>query len=191
VPHCLGITAETLGYWTLDAIENGKVADSGPQNVSGDVTGATVVTGKIGNALDFNGSAYVTLDSVKFQPADAVSLVAWAKPSAFAGGMRTRSPSPPPIWTTMAGRTSWSPIQNSTLYRAAQQLLSVEDGRGDRTPSVLNKRFEEVGRAIGPSQRFTQRGLRQTFNDLARAAQVEARRQAVGSKLGCTKEKTG
>lgn len=87
VPHCLGVPAETLGYWTLDAIANGIVADSGPQNVSGDVTGATVVTGKIGNALDFNGSAYVTLDSVKLQPADAVSLVAWAKPSAFAGGV--------------------------------------------------------------------------------------------------------
>ena len=87
VPHCLGIPAETLGYWTLDAIANGKVADSGPQNVSGDVTGATVVAGKIGNALDFDGSAYVTLDNVKLQPADAVSLVAWAKPSAFAGGV--------------------------------------------------------------------------------------------------------
>jgi hypothetical protein len=31
----------------------------------------------------------------------------------------------------------------------------------------------EVGRAIGLSKRFTQRGLRRTFNDLARAAQVE------------------
>src|SRR5215207_1950320 len=31
----------------------------------------------------------------------------------------------------------------------------------------------EVGRAIGLNKRFTQRGLRRTFNDLARAAQVE------------------
>jgi hypothetical protein len=30
-----------------------------------------------------------------------------------------------------------------------------------------------VGRAIGLSKRFTQRGLRRTFNDLARVAQVE------------------
>lgn len=42
-----------------------------------------------------------------------------------------------------------------------------------RSPSVLNKPFEEVGRAIGLSKRFTLRGLRRTFNDLARAAQVE------------------
>jgi hypothetical protein len=33
--------------------------------------------------------------------------------------------------------------------------------------------FEEVSRAIGLRQRFTQRGLRRTFNDLAREAQVE------------------
>ena len=38
---------------------------------------------------------------------------------------------------------------------------------------MLNKPFEEVGRAIGLNKRFTQRGLRRTFNDLARAAQVE------------------
>ena len=44
---------------------------------------------------------------------------------------------------------------------------------GYRSPSVLNKPFEEVSRAIGLSKRFTQRGLRRTFNDLARAAQVE------------------
>jgi integrase len=42
-----------------------------------------------------------------------------------------------------------------------------------RAPSVLNKPFTEVAAAIGLRKRFTQRGLRRTFNDLARAARVE------------------
>lgn len=54
------------------------------------------------------------------------------------------------------------------------ELLFTADTGGYRSPSVLNKPFEEVGRAIGLRQRFTQRGLQRTFNDndLARAAQV-------------------
>jgi hypothetical protein len=38
---------------------------------------------------------------------------------------------------------------------------------GYRSPSALNKSFEEVSRAIGLRKRFTQRGVRRTFNDLA------------------------
>jgi integrase len=45
---------------------------------------------------------------------------------------------------------------------------------GFRSPSVLNKPFEEVAEAIELKKHFTQRGLRRTFNDLARAARVEA-----------------
>jgi integrase len=44
---------------------------------------------------------------------------------------------------------------------------------GFRSPSVLNKPFAEVAEAIGLGKRFTQRGLRRTFNDLARAAAIE------------------
>jgi hypothetical protein len=39
---------------------------------------------------------------------------------------------------------------------------------------VLNKPFTDVCEAMGLGRHFTQRGLRRTFNDLARAAEVES-----------------
>jgi len=39
---------------------------------------------------------------------------------------------------------------------------------------VLNKPFAAVSGAIGLGYAFTQRGMRRTFNDLMRAAEVEA-----------------
>ena len=39
---------------------------------------------------------------------------------------------------------------------------------------VINKRFAAVSEAIEPGHSFTQSGVRRTFNDLMRAAQVEA-----------------
>src|SRR5262249_60801632 len=41
-----------------------------------------------------------------------------------------------------------------------------------RTPKVLNQPMEEVARELGITKHITQRALRRTFNDLARAAQV-------------------
>jgi hypothetical protein len=38
----------------------------------------------------------------------------------------------------------------------------------------LKKAFAEVGRLIGLKKKFTPRGMRRTFNDLARAAKVES-----------------
>ena len=43
-----------------------------------------------------------------------------------------------------------------------------------RSPSVLNKPFADVVDAMELGKEFTQRGLRRTFNDLARAARVDA-----------------
>ena len=43
-----------------------------------------------------------------------------------------------------------------------------------RSPSVLNKPFADVCEAMGLGRHFSQRGLRRTFNDLARAAEVES-----------------
>ena len=54
------------------------------------------------------------------------------------------------------------------------ELLFPSVSGGFRSPSVLNKPFAEVAVAIGLGRQLTQRGLRRTFNDLARAAQVEA-----------------
>lgn len=39
---------------------------------------------------------------------------------------------------------------------------------------MLNKPFAAVSDAIGLGYHFTQRGMRRTFNDLMRAAEVEA-----------------
>lgn len=44
---------------------------------------------------------------------------------------------------------------------------------GFRAPTVLNKPFAEVSDAMGLGYRFTQKGMRRTFNDLARAAEVQ------------------
>ena len=41
-----------------------------------------------------------------------------------------------------------------------------------RSPSVLNKPLDEVAREMGLTKKITQRALRRTFQDLARAAQV-------------------
>jgi integrase len=43
-----------------------------------------------------------------------------------------------------------------------------------RSGSVLNGPFADVAETIGLGKHFTPRGLRRTFNDLARAANVEA-----------------
>lgn len=45
---------------------------------------------------------------------------------------------------------------------------------GYRAPSTLNKPFADVAEAIELGKQFTQRGLRRTFNDLARAAEIES-----------------
>ena len=54
------------------------------------------------------------------------------------------------------------------------ELLFPPVTGGYRSPTVLNKPFAEVSEAIGLGYAFTQSGMRRTFNDLARAAKVEA-----------------
>jgi hypothetical protein len=57
--------------------------------------------------------------------------------------------------------------------RASELLFAAEDGRY-RSEHVLRKPFERVCALIGLRLRFTPRGMRRTFNDLARVAQVES-----------------
>jgi hypothetical protein len=45
---------------------------------------------------------------------------------------------------------------------------------GFRAPTVLNKPFAEVADEMGLGYAFTQRGMRRTFNNLARHAKVES-----------------
>ena len=53
----------------------------------------------------------------------------------------------------------------------SELLFPAVDG-GFRTASVLNKPFSVVAAELGISKKFTQRGLRRTFQDLARTAEV-------------------
>ena len=56
--------------------------------------------------------------------------------------------------------------------KASELLFPREDG-GFRTASILNKPFANVAEEIELKKKFTQRGMRRTFNDLARNAKVE------------------
>lgn len=62
--------------------------------------------------------------------------------------------------------------QFSTDEQKDSDLLFPAVTSGFRTPCVLNKPLGEVAADIELGKKFTQRGLRRTFNDLARAAQV-------------------
>jgi integrase len=64
---------------------------------------------------------------------------------------------------------------DTQLVRAEQQssvLLFPSITGGFRASSVLNKPFRQIGEAIGLPFKFTQRGMRRTFQDLSRAASV-------------------
>jgi integrase len=56
--------------------------------------------------------------------------------------------------------------------QASDLLFPATDGRF-RSSSVLKKPFAEVARELGLTKHVTPRALRRTFNDLARAAQVQ------------------
>jgi len=62
--------------------------------------------------------------------------------------------------------------QLETDEQRASDLLFPAINGAFRSPSVLNKPFEDVSSRMGLGYTFTQRGMRRTFNDLARAAHV-------------------
>jgi integrase len=62
--------------------------------------------------------------------------------------------------------------QLSTPQQQASELLFPSVIGGFRSPSVLNKPFADVAARVKLGKKFSQRGLRRTFNDLARYANV-------------------
>lgn len=54
--------------------------------------------------------------------------------------------------------------------REGSDLLFPNINGGFRAPTVLNKPFAEVSTEIGLGKKFTQKGMRRTFQDLARGA---------------------
>src|SRR5262249_50806224 len=61
-----------------------------------------------------------------------------------------------------------------TPEQRASELLFPADDDGFRSENFLTKAFAEAGRLIGLKKTFTPRGMRRTFNNLARLANVEA-----------------
>jgi integrase len=78
---------------------------------------------------------------------------------------------PPPAIDVIRWHIS---TQLETPEQRDSPLLFPSVTGGFRTPTVLNKPFAAVSDAIELGYHFTQRGMRRTFNDLMRAAQVEA-----------------
>ena len=64
--------------------------------------------------------------------------------------------------------------QLTTPEQKASALLFPAEGGGFRSECFLTKAFATVGQLIGLKKKFTPRGMRRTFNDLARVANVEA-----------------
>ena len=58
-----------------------------------------------------------------------------------------------------------------TLQQQDSDLLFLSTTGGFRAPAVLNAPFAEIAEELG-FPKFTQRGMRRTYNDLARAAGV-------------------
>jgi hypothetical protein len=71
------------------------------------------------------------------------------------------------------------PIGAATLARSAgtpqmRELLFPSETGGFRAASCLDRPFEVVCKELGLKKRITSRGMRRTFNDLCRKAQVES-----------------
>lgn len=75
-----------VGHWTFDGtkISGAYALDSSSNNNTGTITGATKVAGKIGQALNFDGSNVVTTSS-DFIGTGAVTITAWVKPRSGGG----------------------------------------------------------------------------------------------------------
>ncbi|WP_347275227.1 Ig-like domain-containing protein [Candidatus Kuenenia sp.] len=61
-------------YYTFDEGTGSTATDSSGNNRNGTITGATWTTGKIGDALNFDGNDYVTIPSMNY---DEISVSAW------------------------------------------------------------------------------------------------------------------
>ena len=71
-----------VGYWTMDTedISGTTLFDKSNSSNDGIIHGATLDTGQIGEALDFNGSSdYVTLSSNSVKDSSAFSIATWVK----------------------------------------------------------------------------------------------------------------
>jgi len=92
-------------------------------------------------------------------------------------GRGSEPPGPPPRRPrSVTGAPGPKRYQGCRSYtsRSPRTLLFPRDDGLFRSESALKKAFAEVGRLIGLKKKFSPRGMRRTFNDLARAAKVES-----------------
>jgi integrase len=86
-------------------------------------------------------------------------------------GLRQRINLPPQVIEVLRWHVETMLV---TGEQEASDLLFPRNDGLFRSESSLKKAFAEVGRLIGLTKRFSPRGMRRTFNDLARAAKVES-----------------
>jgi integrase len=86
-------------------------------------------------------------------------------------GLRQRISVPPEVMDVLRWHVETQLV--TPEQKASELLFPAEDG-GFRSESFLKKAFVTVGHLIGLEKQFTPRGMRRTFNDLARVANVEA-----------------
>lgn len=86
-------------------------------------------------------------------------------------GLRQRIHAPPELLTVLRWHVD---TQLLTEEQADSELLFPRDDGLPRSESSLKKAFATVGRLVGLRKTFTPRGMRRTFNDLARQASVVA-----------------
>jgi integrase len=85
-------------------------------------------------------------------------------------GVRQRITVPAALMTVLRWHVD---TQLITPEQKASELLFPADDGTFRSECFLTKSFEAVGGLIGLKKNFTPRGMRRTFNDLARLANVE------------------
>jgi hypothetical protein len=83
-------SAELVGYWSFDENQGTVAKTSAVSGYNGEIHGAKWVPGKVGSALEFNGTGdYVevkdTADKSPFA-LTSMSMSAWIKPAAYPGG---------------------------------------------------------------------------------------------------------
>jgi hypothetical protein len=86
-------------------------------------------------------------------------------------GLRQRITAPPELIDVLRWHVD---TQLETPEQQASDLLFPQEDGSFRSESSLKKAFATVGRLIGLNKRISPRGMRRTFNDVARAAKVES-----------------
>jgi hypothetical protein len=73
-----------IGWWSFNEGTGTIAGDSSGYGNNGTIYGATWVAGKYGDALNFNGTAYVAINSISLPFSQPYSISVWVNPSTYA-----------------------------------------------------------------------------------------------------------